>query len=191
MPFPPEQDQDSVAAWEAAHRSSLAQLEHQRLRSLNGTLLQQLGGNKWRVDNFALENAIQRVEKEGEGVKEEVDEVNRRRKADQEKAGETLSRLEKRWTELVSSGVQLEIGSVALCVALSFASLSRLLSGLTHPLTCLAGRSSWSSCGHGMRTCRGAWRQCRSRLREEGHVPCAVFTSCACTLSVVFLAVGA
>ncbi|TNY17348.1 Pre-mRNA-splicing factor SPF27 [Rhodotorula diobovata] len=114
MPFPPEQDQDSVAAWEAAHRSSLAQLEHQRLRSLNGTLLQQLGGNKWRVDNFALENAIQRVEKEGEGVKEEVDEVNRRRKADQEKAGETLSRLEKRWTELVSSGVQLEIGSVAL-----------------------------------------------------------------------------
>ncbi|GAA5841667.1 hypothetical protein JCM9279_000724 [Rhodotorula babjevae] len=114
MPFPDEASLDSVEAWERAYESSLAQLEHQRLRSLNGSLLQQLGGNKWRVHNFALENAIQRVDGEGEVVKEQVEEVNRRRKADQEKAGETLSRLEKRWTELVSSGVQLEIGSVAL-----------------------------------------------------------------------------
>ncbi|GAA6057728.1 hypothetical protein JCM3770_002665 [Rhodotorula araucariae] len=114
MPFPSEDEQDSVEAWERAHRSSLAQLEHQRLRSINGTLLQQLGGNKWRVDNFALENTIKRIELEGEEAKNSVEEVNRRRKADQEKAGETLNRLEKRWTELVSSGVQLEIGSVAL-----------------------------------------------------------------------------
>ncbi|BGP37268.1 hypothetical protein JCM10450v2_001179 [Rhodotorula kratochvilovae] len=114
MPFPGEDELDSVEAWERAHRASLAQLEHQRLRSINGTLLQQLGGNKWRVENFALENTIKRVGLEGEEAKTSVEEINRRRKADQEKAGETLSRLEKRWTELVSSGVQLEIGSVAL-----------------------------------------------------------------------------
>ncbi|GAA5955546.1 hypothetical protein JCM3765_006811 [Sporobolomyces pararoseus] len=114
MPFPSEEDQDSVEAWEKAYESSLAQLEHQRLRSINGTLLNQFGANNWRVQNFALENAIKRTENEGEGVKTTVEDVNRRRKADQEKGGEVLNRLEKRWTELVSGNMQLEIGCFAL-----------------------------------------------------------------------------
>ncbi|BGP13318.1 hypothetical protein JCM10213_001495 [Rhodosporidiobolus nylandii] len=114
MPFPPQEEQDSVEAWEAAYRSSLAQLEHQRLRTMNGQLLNQLGANAWRVQNFAVENAIKRVENEGEEVKGVVEDVNRRRKKDQEKGGETLARLEKRWTELVSGNIQLEIGCSAL-----------------------------------------------------------------------------
>ncbi|GAA6000702.1 hypothetical protein JCM10207_004615 [Rhodosporidiobolus poonsookiae] len=114
MPFPAEEEQDDVEAWERAHRSSLAQLEHQRLRTLNGQLLSQLGANAWRVQNFALENTIQRIENEGEGVRGVVEDVNRRRKVDQEKGGETLNRLEKRWTDLVSGTLQLEIGCSAL-----------------------------------------------------------------------------
>ncbi|GAA5862525.1 hypothetical protein JCM8547_002093 [Rhodosporidiobolus lusitaniae] len=114
MPFPKEADLDSLEAWEAAYRSSFAQLEHQRLRTMNGQLLSQLGANAWRVQNFAVENAIARVEGEGKDVKEVVEDVNRRRKTDQEKGGETLNRLEKRWTELVSGNVQLEIGCSAL-----------------------------------------------------------------------------
>ena len=114
MPFPSEDDLDDVDAWERAYKSSLAQLEHQRLRTVNGTLLQQLGANKWRVENFALENAIKRVENEATESKEVVEGVNRRRKADQEKAGETLARLERRWQELVSGNMQLEIGCFAL-----------------------------------------------------------------------------
>lgn len=118
MPFPGEDNIDDVEAWERAYKSSLAQLEHQRLRTVNGTLLQQLGANKWRVENFALENAIKRVENEATESKEVVEGVNRRRKADQEKAGETLARLERRWQELVSGNMQLEIGCFALYVAL-------------------------------------------------------------------------
>ncbi|GAA6038498.1 hypothetical protein JCM8097_004596 [Rhodosporidiobolus ruineniae] len=114
MPFPAEAEQDDVEAWERAYRSSLAQLEHQRLRTMNGQLLSQLGANAWRVQNFALENAIQRVGNEGEEVKTTVEDVNRRRKAEQEKGGETLTRLEKRWNEAVSNGLQLEIGVFAL-----------------------------------------------------------------------------
>ncbi|GAA5908677.1 pre-mRNA-splicing factor SPF27 family protein [Sporobolomyces salmoneus] len=114
MPFPREEDQDSLEAWEKAYETSLAQLEHQRLRSINGTLLNQFGANSWRVQNFAVENAIKRTENEGEGVKTTVEDVNRRRKADQEKGGEVLNRLEKRWTELVSGNMQLEIGCFAL-----------------------------------------------------------------------------
>ncbi|GAA6018910.1 hypothetical protein JCM11491_001723 [Sporobolomyces phaffii] len=114
MPFPREGDDASLEAWQAAYESSLAQLEHQRLRSINGTLLHQFGANQWRVNNFAVENAITRTEAEGEAVKATVEDVNRRRKADQEKGGETLNRLEKRWTELVSGNMQLEIGCFAL-----------------------------------------------------------------------------
>lgn len=114
MPFPREDELDSLEAWEKAHESSLAQLEHQRLRSINGTLLNQFGANSWRVQNFAMENAIKRTEDEGERVKTTVEDVNRRRKADQEKGGEVLNRLEKRWTELVSGNMQLEIGCFAL-----------------------------------------------------------------------------
>ncbi|GAA5879098.1 hypothetical protein JCM3774_005569 [Rhodotorula dairenensis] len=114
MPFPAEAEQDDVEAWERAYKSSLAQLEHQRLRTVNGTLLQQLGANKWRVENFALENAIKRVEIEATDTKEVVEGVNRRRKADQEKAGEALARLERRWQTLVSGNMQLEIGCFAL-----------------------------------------------------------------------------
>lgn len=119
MPFPSEAEQDSLEAWEAAHRSSLAQLEHQRLRTMNGQLLSQLGANAWRVQNFGVENAIQRIEQEGEGVRDVVEDVNRRRKAEQEKGGETLTRLDKRWTELVSGNMQLEIGCAALYVLVS------------------------------------------------------------------------
>lgn len=115
MPAPTGEAASSLEAWEAAHRSSLAQLEHQRLRTVNGTLLQgTLGANKWKVHNFAMENTVQRVDKEGEEVRKVVEEVNRRRKGDQEKGGEVLSRLEKKWTELVSGNMQLEIGCMAL-----------------------------------------------------------------------------
>ncbi|GAA5924895.1 pre-mRNA-splicing factor SPF27 family protein [Sporobolomyces koalae] len=114
MPFPPADEQDDLEAWERAHESSLAQLEHQRLRSINGTLLQQFGANSWRVQNFAVENAIKRTEQEAEQVKQTAEDVNRRRKADQEVGGQTLNRLEKRWTELVSGNMQLEIGCFAL-----------------------------------------------------------------------------
>ena len=115
MPAPKGDDADSVEAWEKAHKSSLAQLEHQRLRTMNGTLLQgSLGANSWRIQNFAMENTVQRIEKEGEEIRKVVEDVNRRRKGDQEKGGETLSRLEKKWTELVSGNMQLEIGCMAM-----------------------------------------------------------------------------
>lgn len=114
MPAPSGPEANSVEAWEKAYKSSLAQLEHQRLRTLNGTLLNQLGGNAWRVQNFAMENTVEKVNGEGEEIRKVVEDVNRDRKRKQEKGGETLTRMEKRWTELVSGNMQLEIGCIAL-----------------------------------------------------------------------------
>lgn len=62
-----------------------------------------------------MENTVERVEKEGEEVRKVVEEVNRERKRVQvEEGGPVLGRLEKRWTELVSGNMQLEIGCMAL-----------------------------------------------------------------------------
>ncbi|KAI5476652.1 hypothetical protein MNV49_007430 [Pseudohyphozyma bogoriensis] len=114
MPAPPAKEKDNVEAWQKAYDSSLAQLEHQRLRTLNGTLLSQLGANAWRVQNFAMENTVDKVEREGEEVRKAVEEVNRDRKRSQEQGGEILSRMEKKWTELVSGNMSLEIGCMTL-----------------------------------------------------------------------------
>ncbi|KAM0755162.1 breast carcinoma amplified sequence 2 [Meredithblackwellia eburnea MCA 4105] len=105
----------SVSSWQGAHDNSLAQLEHQRLRSLNVTLLSgTLGANAWKVNNFDLENSVKRVEGELEETRRGVEEVNRMRKVRQETGGEALTRMENKWTELVSGNIQLEIGCMAL-----------------------------------------------------------------------------
>lgn len=115
LPPPSSAKLDDVIAWQASHEAGLAQLEHARLRAMNGQLLGSLGGNAWRIQNFAMENTVERVEKEGEEVRKVVEEVNRERKRVQvEEGGPVLGRLEKRWTELVSGNMQLEIGCMAL-----------------------------------------------------------------------------
>ncbi|KAK4698330.1 pre-mRNA-splicing factor SPF27, partial [Phenoliferia sp. Uapishka_3] len=115
MPAPTGKDEESVEAWQKAYESSLAQLEHQRLRSINGTILGgPLGANAWKIQNFSLENTVEKLDKEGEEVRKQVETVNRDRKRSQEKGGEVLTRMEKRWTELVSGNMQLEIGCMAM-----------------------------------------------------------------------------
>lgn len=54
------------------------------------------------------------IEAEAEITKKEVEDLNRDRKKMQERGGEVLSRLEKKWTELISTNMQLEIGVLAL-----------------------------------------------------------------------------
>ena len=115
MPAPTGNDAESVDAWQKAYDSSLAQLEHQRLRAMNGTILAGgLGANAWRIQNFSLENTVEKVDAEGEDVRKVVEEVNRERKRSQEKGGEVLTRMERKWTELVSGNMQLEIGCMAM-----------------------------------------------------------------------------
>lgn len=61
-----------------------------------------------------MENSVKRVEAEGEDVRQAVEDLNRDRKRKQEAGGETLNRLEKKWTELVSGNMQLEVGCAVL-----------------------------------------------------------------------------
>ncbi|GJE87772.1 BCAS2 domain-containing protein [Phanerochaete sordida] len=100
--------------WEAALKNAQAQLEHQRLRHMNLALLQQYGSNAWRIHNFLLEQTAKNLEKAVEDLKQLTVEVNRERKNFQTGVGAQLTTLETRWTELISSVLQIEMANVAL-----------------------------------------------------------------------------
>ena len=121
LPAPHGKAAQSVHAWQEAHRSALAQLEHQRLRLMNGQILQSsVGSNAWKIQNFTLENTVQRIDKESEDLRAEVEDLNRERKKSQEAGGAVLTRMEKKWTELISGNIQLEIGCITLYVMYNF-----------------------------------------------------------------------
>ncbi|THH19741.1 hypothetical protein EW146_g1503 [Bondarzewia mesenterica] len=100
--------------WKAALDNAHAQLEHQRIRHNNLALLQQYGNNAWRIHNFLLEADTKKAEKLLEELREQTTEVNRDRKNTQTRIGNQLTSLETRWTELISSVLQIEMANVAL-----------------------------------------------------------------------------
>ncbi|KAJ7462712.1 breast carcinoma amplified sequence 2 [Mycena galericulata] len=88
--------------WQAALKNAHAQLEHQRMRQTNLTLLQTYGSNAWRIHNYLLEATVKQTEQALEELKQmTVD-------------GNQLNSLETRWTELISNVLQIELANVAL-----------------------------------------------------------------------------
>ncbi|KAF8140028.1 breast carcinoma amplified sequence 2 [Boletus edulis] len=100
--------------WREAIRNAHAQLEHQRLRHTNLALLQTYGQNAWRINNYLLEETAKQSEKGLEELKQLTTELNRERKNSQTRYGAQLTTLETRWTELLSSILQIEMANVAL-----------------------------------------------------------------------------
>ncbi|PPQ90405.1 hypothetical protein CVT25_014923 [Psilocybe cyanescens] len=100
--------------WRFAIDNAHAQLQHQRLRQQNLALLQTYGANAYRIQNYLLESTAKRTEKALEELKELTVEVNRERKNTQDRLGKQLTALETRWTELISSVLQIEMANVAL-----------------------------------------------------------------------------
>ncbi|KAJ3994026.1 Pre-mRNA-splicing factor SPF27 [Lentinula boryana] len=105
--------------WKASLDNARAQLEHQRLRQTNLTLLQTYGANSWRVHNYLVEASAKQVEKALEDLKKLTEDVNRDRKNFQTKTGAQLIVLETRWTELISSVLQIEMANVAMDVEIN------------------------------------------------------------------------
>ncbi|KAM5538267.1 hypothetical protein V8D89_008154 [Ganoderma adspersum] len=105
---------DNEEEWQEALNNARAQLEHQRLRDTNLALLQQYGSNAWRIHNYLNEATARNVEQGLEELKNLTTEVNRDRKNQQMRLGTQLTSLETRWTELISSILQIEMANVAL-----------------------------------------------------------------------------
>jgi len=104
----------TVEDWEKAVKNARAQMEHQGLRASNVSLLQNYGANAWRVHNYLLEADAVLLEKQAEELKERVTDINRSRKNFQLKLGEQLTAQERKWTESISTILQLELANSAL-----------------------------------------------------------------------------
>ncbi|KAF9056632.1 Pre-mRNA-splicing factor SPF27 [Panaeolus papilionaceus] len=100
--------------WKSSLDNAYAQLQHQKIRQNNLTLLQTYGANGWRIQNYLLEQTAKNIETSLEELKELTVEVNRERKNQQDRAGKQLTALETRWTELISGVLQIEMANVAL-----------------------------------------------------------------------------
>ncbi|KAI0735432.1 breast carcinoma amplified sequence 2 [Earliella scabrosa] len=109
-PSAPENEEE----WQESLKNARAQLEHQKTRHVNLALLQQYGSNAWRIHNYLNEATAQNIEKALEDLKNLTTEVNRDRKNYQTRLGTQLTSLETRWTELISSILQIEMANVAL-----------------------------------------------------------------------------
>ena len=82
------------------------------VRLKNAELLKKYGSNAWRLSNFQQEQGIRMLSEQVEALKAETNEINRLRQKDQTEAGSKLAILEKRWTELISRGLQLEVANI-------------------------------------------------------------------------------
>ncbi|SPO21871.1 uncharacterized protein UTRI_01860_B [Ustilago trichophora] len=112
LPSPAAGADASVTEWQSAVDSAHAQLAHMDVRLKNIELLKKYGANAWRLSNFQQEQDIRLLSEQLDAVKAETNEINRLRQKDQSEAGSKLALLEKRWTELISRGLQLEVANV-------------------------------------------------------------------------------
>lgn len=112
LPAPASGESASIDDWESAVDSAHAQLGHMDVRLKNIELLKKYGSNAWRLSNFQQEQDIRHLSEQVEALKSETNEINRLRQKDQTEAGNKLAVLEKRWTELISRGLQLEVANV-------------------------------------------------------------------------------
>jgi len=108
LPTPPAGKMTDVAAWNECVDNSLAQLEHQRTRTLNLELMLEYGGESWKVYNEVLVDLLNKVQAQLSEVKKEIQEVNWTRKNQQSMVGDKLKNLESDWVGLVSKNYEIE-----------------------------------------------------------------------------------
>ena len=112
LPAPEGGDGAPLEALQTAVDSAHAQLGHMDVRLKNVELMKKYGSNAWRLSNFQQEQDIRLLSEQVDAIKGETNEINRLRQKDQTEAGSKLATLEKRWTELISRGLQLEVANI-------------------------------------------------------------------------------
>ncbi|TPX54794.1 hypothetical protein PhCBS80983_g05737 [Powellomyces hirtus] len=110
----PPKDAQSVEAWSEALENAQSQLEHQTNRLINLELVNTFGSNAWRLHCFQLEWLAKALEKEVEAVKKEVVDINKERKVEQLKTGQTLQQLSLRYSQLLHQTMQVDAATKGL-----------------------------------------------------------------------------
>jgi len=108
------QKEENIRKWIAALHTAQAQLEHQTARLVNLELMKRFGGNAWKTHNEHLSALKQSIENSLAKSQKDINMVNRKRKADQLSAGETLVTLEYEWQQLIKKNGDIEEACVRL-----------------------------------------------------------------------------
>ncbi|SPP80504.1 pre-mRNA-splicing factor SPF27 [Drosophila guanche] len=114
LPPPPSGKLGEVSAWQEAIENSMAQLEHQCVRSLNLELLLDYGTEAWKsyLEVFTAMQA--KAQLQLQQLKKDIQDVNWQRKQAQTLAGERLRSLDAHWVLLVSKNYEIETECVEL-----------------------------------------------------------------------------
>ncbi|KAM8703941.1 hypothetical protein ACLKA7_008550 [Drosophila subpalustris] len=114
LPPPPSGKLSEVSAWQESIENSMAQLEHQWVRSLNLELMLDYGTEAWKsyLEVFTAMQAKAQIQLQH--IKKDIQDVNWQRKQAQTEAGEKLRALEAHWVLLVSKNYEIETECVEL-----------------------------------------------------------------------------
>ncbi|EDW98449.1 pre-mRNA-splicing factor SPF27 [Drosophila yakuba] len=114
LPPPPSGKLSEVSAWQESIENSMAQLEHQWVRSLNLELMLDYGTEAWKsyLEVFTAMQA--KAQLQLQQLKKDIQDVNWQRKQAQTQAGERLRSLEAHWVLLVSKNYEIETECVEL-----------------------------------------------------------------------------
>ncbi|XP_055323362.1 pre-mRNA-splicing factor SPF27 [Sitodiplosis mosellana] len=114
LPPPPPSKISELSAWQDAVENSMAQLEHQAVRAMNLELMLEYGCETWKVYLDVLTSMLAKAQKQLEGIKKDIQDINWQRKDKQTAAGEKLRALETQWVMLVSKNYEIEQACVRL-----------------------------------------------------------------------------
>lgn len=108
LPAPPTGKLGEIQAWQESVDNSLAQLEHQSIRSLNLDLMNKYGTETWKVALEIMVGMSAKAQKELQDLKKEIQDVNWKRKSKQLQTGDKLNSLNQHWVSLVSCNYEIE-----------------------------------------------------------------------------------
>lgn len=108
LPAPPSGKLGEIQAWQESIDNSMAQLEHQAIRSLNLDLMSKYGSETWKAALEVMVGMSAKAQKELQDLKKEIQDVNWKRKSKQLSTGDKLNSLNQQWVSLVSCNFELE-----------------------------------------------------------------------------------
>lgn len=108
LPPPPPGKISELGAWQESVENSMAQLEHQAVRSLNLELMLEYGCEAWKAHLEIFTSLQAKAQLRLAELKKDIQEVNWQRKSRQTQAGEKLKSLEAQWVGLVSKNYDIE-----------------------------------------------------------------------------------
>jgi len=94
--------------WKSAIDNAKAQLEHQDLRKVNLELLSKYGANSWKLYLSDLEIVQKTLKRQLEQQQLQIQEINVKRKLEQESTIERINQNQKKWLELINKNREIE-----------------------------------------------------------------------------------